>query len=78
MKINLYKDITTLKINSKLVNQLKQNNINSIYELCHYSRIELGKLGIPNTDINNIMVQLQLMGLNLKSNHAIRNTLLDK
>ena len=76
--MDLYKDVTTLKINSKLANQLKQNNINNIYELCHYSRMELGELGIPNTDINNIMVQLQLMGLNLKSNHAIRNTLIDK
>ncbi|MBQ6992040.1 MAG: hypothetical protein IJN50_03920 [Clostridia bacterium] len=76
--MDLYKDVATLKINSKLANQLKQNNINNIYELCHYSRMELGKLGIPNTDINNIMVQLQLLGLNLKSNHAIRNTLIDK
>lgn len=76
--MDLYKDVTTLKINSKIANQLKQNNINNIYELCHYSRMELGELGITNTDINNIMVQLQLMGLNLKSNHAIKNTLIDK
>lgn len=76
--MDLYQDVTTLKINSKLANQLKQNNINNIYELCHYSRMELGELGILNTDINNIMVQLQLLGLNLKSNHAIKNTLIDK
>ena len=76
--MDLYKDITTLKVNSKVAEKLKHNNINNIYELCHYSKIELGQLGIPNTDINNIMVQLQLLGLNLKSNHAIRNTLIDK
>ena len=76
--MDLYKDVTTLKINSKIAEQLKQNNINNIYELCHYSKMELVKLGIPNTDINNIMVQLQLLGLNLKSNHAIKNTLIDK
>lgn len=75
--MNLYKDIKTLKINTKAENQLKENNINNIFELCHYSRIELAEIGIKNDDINNIMVKLQLIGLNLKTNHALRNNLVD-
>lgn len=76
--MDLYKDISTLKIKHDIKRQLKENNINNIYELCHYSRMELGQIGIMNNDIKDIMIQLQLMGLNLKSNHAMRNHLIDK
>lgn len=76
--MDLNKDITTLKINTKLANKLKINNINNIFDLCHYSRMELGKIGIVNNDINDIMIQLQLIGLNLKANHAVKNNLVDK
>lgn len=75
---NLYKDITELDINKRIAEQLQQNDINNVYELCHYSRMELGDLGLENNDINRIIIAVQLVGFNLKPNHARKNLLIDK
>lgn len=74
----LYSDIIKLNMGSKITQELKKNNIKTIYELCHYSRMELASLEISNNDIKQIMIALQLIGLNLKPNHAKKNNLIDK
>lgn len=51
--------------------------INNIFKLCNYSRMELVKIVFLNDEINKIILKLQLNGLDLKHNHAKRNTLLD-
>lgn len=73
----LEKNISTLNLGKNIFNKLLSNEITNILELCNYSRMELADIGLSNEDINQIIVKLQLMGLDLKPNHAKRNTLLD-
>ena len=73
----LEKNISTLNLGKNIFNKLLSNEITNILELCNYSRMELVDIGLSNEDINEIIVKLQLMGLDLKPNHAKRNTLLD-
>ena len=40
--------------------------------------MELSDIGFENTQINSISVGLQLEGVDLKKNHAKRNTSIDK
>lgn len=73
----LERSVETLKLEKSINNNLKSNNINTIRDLCKYSRIELTDLGISHPQINDISVSLQLLGLDLKKNHAKRNTTVD-
>ena len=73
----LERSVETLKLEKSINNNLKSNNINTIRDLCKYSRIELTDLGISHPQINDISVSLQLHGLDLKKNHAKRNTTVD-
>lgn len=73
----LERNIETLKLEKEINGILKDNNINTINELCKYSRIELTGLGFTHPQINDISVSLQLLGLDLKKNHAKRNTSVD-
>lgn len=75
---DLEKDIKTLKINKKIEKILKENKIITINDLCLKSRMELRELGIENNFINDILVKLQLIGLNLKQNHSKKNITLEK
>ena len=77
MKEILEKSVLALNIKSNLYNKLLSNNIKTIYDLCNYSRMELAELNFENDDINELIIKLQLSGLDLKSNHAKRNALLD-
>lgn len=77
MKENLKKQIDTVIYDKNTVNQLIESNIEHIYELCQYSRMELAEKGLNNTQINNIIVALQLQGVDLKPNHAKKNALID-
>lgn len=73
----LEKNISTLNLEKNIIYKLLSNEITNIFKLCNYSRMELTDLGLSNEDINEIIIKLQLKGLDLKSNHAKRNTLLD-
>ncbi len=78
MKKILENDVSSLKIGTGIVTKLKENNINSVFDLCKFSRMELSDIGFENTQINSISVGLQLEGVDLKKNHAKRNTSIDK
>ena len=77
MKEILYKNISTLPLEKKIIKNLSDNEIDTIMKLCNHTRLDLSELGFSNNQINDIIVQLQLIGLDLKKNHAKRNTLLD-
>lgn len=77
MSVKLEKNISTLNLRKNIFDKLLENKIISIVELCNYSRIELANLGFSNDDINEIIIKLQLDGLDLKPNHAKKNTLID-
>ena len=73
----LKNNITTLSINKKVL-QVNNNGIETVKDLCKYSRIELADKGLENSEIKDIMISLQLNGLDLKPNHAKRNILIEK
>lgn len=77
MRKILENDISTLNLGKGLVTKLKENDINSVYDLCTFSRMELSNIGLENPQITNITVELQLLGIDLKKNHAKRNTSID-
>lgn len=77
MRKILENDISTLNLGKGLVTKLKENDINSVYDLCTFSRMELSNIGLENPQITNITVELQLLGIDLKKNHAKRNTRID-
>lgn len=74
----LENSINELKLNKNINKILQENNINKVIDLCTYSRLELIDLGLKSTQINDIMVALQLLGLDLKRNRSKKNTLVDK
>ena len=74
MRKILENDISTLNLGKGLVTKLKENDINSVYDLCTFSRMELSNIGLENPQITNITVELQLLGIDLKKNHAKRKT----
>lgn len=77
MKNVLEKEIDILKIDKDIIKILINNNIDTIYKLCNYSRMELANIGLNNNQINKIIVSVQLQGLDLKPNHAKRNSKID-
>ena len=74
----LERKIETLAINKKMIDILRLKEINTVYDICEYSRMELTSIGLNNNQINQIVVLLQLEGFDLKPNHAKKNTILDK
>lgn len=77
MKEVLTKNVSTLKLEKKIINKLLDNSINTILDLCNHTRMTLADLEFTNDQINSIIISLQLQGLDLKKNHAKRNTLVD-
>ena len=61
----LEKDLTFLKLDFKVISILNENNINNINDLWGLTRKELKNLKISDKDIHNIIVKLQLNGLDL-------------
>jgi DNA-directed RNA polymerase alpha subunit len=61
----LEKDLTYLKLDSKIIEVLNNNNINNINDLWGLTRKDLKNLKISDKDIHNIIVKLQLNGLDL-------------
>lgn len=77
MKGILEKDISVLKMDSRIKKDLKEKEIDTVFKLCNFSRIELNSEGFTNNQINEMIVSLQLIGLDLKKNHAKKNTVLE-
>ncbi|MDO4282522.1 MAG: hypothetical protein Q4D02_02705 [Clostridia bacterium] len=77
MKNTLRENILVLKLDKKITDKLQKLEIDNIYKICNYSRMELQENGFCNEEITKISISLQLLGFDLKRNHAKRNTLLD-
>lgn len=73
MKKILSKNISILKLENDIMNRLLSNHIDTILKLCNYTRMKLTELGFQNEEIKDIIIELQLLGLDLKKNHAKRN-----
>ena len=76
MRKMLERNVSTLKLNNNIIEKLLDNNIDTILNLCNHTRIELSDLEFANDEINEIIINLQLIGLDLKKNHAKKNSLL--
>ena len=61
----LDKDLSFLKLDTKVIETLNNNNINVINDLWCLNRKDLKALEISDKDIHNIIVKLQLNGLDL-------------
>lgn len=61
----LNQDIIKLDLESKLIEKLKNNNVNVINDLWKLKRTDLKKMGLNDTDINQIMIKMQLQGIDL-------------
>ena len=59
--------IDRLNISVSILEGLKQNNIIKIEDLCMKSQKEFKKLGSLQNEINEINIELQLLGLALKN-----------
>lgn len=77
MSETLRSNIQTLSINKNVLEILNNNGIETVKDLCKCSRMDLADKGLENSEIKDIMINLQLKGLDLKPNHAKRNILVD-
>ena len=73
MKEILQKEVSQIIRDRKLLEKINELGIKTVEELCGYSRMELTNLGIENYLVNDIIIALQLNGVDLKPNHAKRN-----
>lgn len=74
MKEILDEKISILKLDKVISNILNNNKIDTIYSLCNCSRMELASIGLTNNQVNKVMINLQLQGLDLKPNHSKKNS----
>ena len=54
-------------IKEKYLTQMKNNNIKTLGQLSKQTKTDLRNLGFGNFEINKIDIELQLLGLGLKS-----------
>jgi len=59
------RNIDNLSLDGILIARLKELNINYIEELIKYKRSNLKDKGFNNSEINRIIISLQLLGLDL-------------
>lgn len=72
------KEIKEVIKDKKILGSLETIGINNVAELCTYSRMELSERGLANSMVNDIRISLQLNGIDLKPNHARKNSLITK
>lgn len=58
-------NIKILNISNKIIEQLKNNDILYIKDLWKKNRKELKDIGLKDSDINNISIRMQLIGLDI-------------
>lgn len=63
--IDLDKSISILRLSSEIEDLLKINNICTLYELINKNKNNLKKIGCTTDQINDIIIKLQLEGLDL-------------
>lgn len=65
MKKSLEKDISSLMLEDNILKILKDNQIVLINDLWNLSRKNLKELGLKDNEIHQIIVKLQLNGIDL-------------
>ena len=65
MKNVLNESLSYLSLDSKLIKKLNENNILTVEQLWVLSRKELKKMNITDQEIHQIMIRLELHGLDL-------------
>ncbi len=78
MKEILGKSINEVIRDKSIISTLDEIGISNVGELCSFSRMELNEKGLTNSAVNDIRIQLQLNGIDLKPNHARKNSLILK
>lgn len=78
MKEILGKEVKEVIKDRKILGTLDELGISNVAELCTYSRMELNEKGLTNSSVNDIRIALQLNGIDLKPNHARKNSLITK
>lgn len=78
MKEILGKEVKEVIKDRKILGTLDDLGISNVAELCNYSRMELNEKGLTNSSVNDIRIALQLNGIDLKPNHARKNSLITK
>ena len=65
----LEKDITCLNLNQNISSILEQNNVLKINDLWNYNKKNLKNIGMTNSDIKEIVIKLELLGLELNKKY---------
>lgn len=60
--------IDNFKLEKNIIKKLKDNDIDTVDKLKSLNRSYLKELGFDNNDINSIIINLQLLGFDLKKN----------
>lgn len=63
--LNITENINTLNLTSNIIKTLKDNNINTINDLWILTRKDLKELGLTDKEIKQIVISLQLNGIDL-------------
>lgn len=71
MKEVLTKNLNVLKLDGDIIKKLNVFDINKVYELCALNRKLLKSYGLTLNEINEIIVKLQLSGLDLSKKYKI-------
>lgn len=58
-------DVKTLELDHEVIDILNSNDINIISELWVCNRKKLKEIGVKDSDIKQIIIKLQLIGLDL-------------
>ena len=61
----LDEDISYLNLNDKITNLFKENNILKVNDLWVLNRKNLKSLGLIDTEIKQVIIKLELLGLDL-------------
>ena len=59
------KSINNLSLSKEMINKLKEKELNYIEDVWKLKRINLKNLGFNNDEIKEIVISLQLIGLDL-------------
>lgn len=65
----LKQNIDRLDIPTKVIKLLKQNKITIIEQLCDKTKTYFKNIGLNSVEIEKLMIELQLLGLNIKTNY---------
>lgn len=58
--------MSELNLSNEILDIFKKNKINTIEKLTNLERNDLKKMSLTNSQINQVIIQLQLVGMDLK------------